>query len=111
MTVIAAATFLTLLWTIGLMFVPGGLENEPYQLVLNSATSIVTFVMVFIIQSSQSRDNMAMQAKLDAQNQVLGALAQKFDADDPQKLLELMGVEDAPEKQIYLARHRVQQRG
>ena len=36
-----------------------------WQLTVNTATTIVTFLMVFIIQNSQNRDSAAMQVKLD----------------------------------------------
>jgi len=38
---------------------------DTWQLVVNTATTIVTFLMVFLIQNSQNRDAAAMQAKLD----------------------------------------------
>ncbi|MGO4677882.1 low affinity iron permease family protein [Bosea sp. 2YAB26] len=39
--------------------------NDTWQLVINTSTTIVTFLMVFIIQNSQNRDTCAMQIKLD----------------------------------------------
>jgi len=39
--------------------------NDTWQLVINTATTIVTFLMVFLIQNTQNRDTGAMQAKLD----------------------------------------------
>jgi low affinity Fe/Cu permease len=39
--------------------------NDTWQLVVNTSTTIVTFLMVFIIQNSQNRDTTAMQIKLD----------------------------------------------
>ncbi len=39
--------------------------SDTWQLVINTATTIVTFLMVFLIQNSQNRDAAAMQAKLD----------------------------------------------
>ena len=39
--------------------------SDTWQLVINTATTIVTFLMVFLIQNTQSRDNLALQAKLD----------------------------------------------
>ena len=39
--------------------------NETWQLVINTGTTIVTFLMVFLIQNTQNRDGAAMQAKLD----------------------------------------------
>ena len=39
--------------------------SDTWLLVINTGTSIVTFVMVFLIQSTQNRDSEAMQVKLD----------------------------------------------
>jgi len=39
--------------------------SDTWQLVINTGTTIVTFLMVFVIQNSQNRDAAAMQAKLD----------------------------------------------
>ena len=39
--------------------------SDTWQLVINTATTIVTFLMVFVIQSTQNRDAEAMQVKLD----------------------------------------------
>ncbi|MRI56785.1 low affinity iron permease family protein [Methylobacterium sp. DB1607] len=39
--------------------------SETWQLVINTGTTIVTFLMVFLIQNSQNRDGAAIQAKLD----------------------------------------------
>jgi len=39
--------------------------SEGHQLFINTATTIVTFWLVFIIQASQNRDGLAIQAKLD----------------------------------------------
>ena len=39
--------------------------SDTWQLVVNTGTTIITFLMVFLIQSTQNRDNAAIQAKLD----------------------------------------------
>jgi low affinity Fe/Cu permease len=39
--------------------------SDTWQLVMNTLTSVVTFLMVFLIQTSQNRDSTAIQAKLD----------------------------------------------
>ena len=54
--------------------------SDTWQLVVNTATTIITFLMVFLIQNSQNRDAAAIQAKLDeliramdgARNQFIG---------------------------------------
>jgi low affinity Fe/Cu permease len=56
------AMILTIVWAIaGPIFD----YSDAWQLVANTVTSIVTFLMVFIIQSSQNRDTTATQLKLD----------------------------------------------
>ncbi|MGH9812243.1 MAG: low affinity iron permease family protein, partial [Candidatus Acidiferrales bacterium] len=39
--------------------------SDTWQLVINTGTTIVTFLMVFLIQNTQNRDSEAMQLKLD----------------------------------------------
>ena len=39
--------------------------SDTWQLVINTGTTIVTFLMVFLIQNTQNRDGAAVQAKLD----------------------------------------------
>jgi low affinity Fe/Cu permease len=39
--------------------------SDTWQLVINTGTSLVTFLMVFLIQNSQNRDTEALQIKLD----------------------------------------------
>ncbi|MEI8153900.1 MAG: low affinity iron permease family protein [Hyphomicrobiales bacterium] len=55
--------------------------SDTWQLVINTGTTIVTFLMVFLIQNSQNRDSLAFQLKLDeliiavdgAENRMAGA--------------------------------------
>ena len=60
-------TFITAFTLIVIWGVTGPLfgYSDTWQLVINTATTIVTFLMVFLIQNSQNRDAAAMQAKLD----------------------------------------------
>lgn len=39
--------------------------SDTWQLVINTGTTIITFLMVFLIQSTQNRDSQAIQVKLD----------------------------------------------
>jgi low affinity Fe/Cu permease len=39
--------------------------GDTWQLVINTGTTIVTFLMVFLIQNTQNRDSLALQVKLD----------------------------------------------
>ena len=39
--------------------------SDTWQLVINTGTTIVTFLMVFVIQNTQNRDTQALQLKLD----------------------------------------------
>jgi low affinity Fe/Cu permease len=39
--------------------------SDTWQLVINTGTTIITFLMVFLIQNTQNRDTAAMQVKLD----------------------------------------------
>jgi low affinity Fe/Cu permease len=39
--------------------------SDTWQLIINTGTTIVTFLMVFLIQNTQNRDSIAIQAKLD----------------------------------------------
>jgi low affinity Fe/Cu permease len=58
----AGAVALILLWLVsGPLF---GF-SDTWQLVINTATTIVTFLMVFAIQNTQNRDGAALQIKLD----------------------------------------------
>jgi low affinity Fe/Cu permease len=56
------AVFVIILWLItGPLFH----YSDTWQLVINTATTIITFLMVFLIQNTQNRDTEAIQIKLD----------------------------------------------
>jgi low affinity Fe/Cu permease len=59
-----AACTLVSAWLIGGFF--AGFGTELYQLLINTTTTIVTFLIVFLIQGSQNRDTAALHAKVDA---------------------------------------------
>ncbi|GEM_PF-1011999 len=89
-TAIFIAVTLVALWGIGMLFVPGGFFNSHYEMVVTSITTLITFVMVFIIQSTQNRESRAMQTKLDA------LLIAKHGLDEA----DLLGLEDKPDATI-----------
>ena len=52
--------------------------SDTWQLVINTGTTIVTFLMVFLIQNTQNRDSKAMQLKLDELIRVMGHARNKL---------------------------------
>jgi low affinity Fe/Cu permease len=60
-TFVAALT-LVLVWAVSGPYFD---YSETWQLVINTTTTIITFLMVFVLQNSQNRDGKALQAKLD----------------------------------------------
>jgi low affinity Fe/Cu permease len=61
-TTFGVAVFVILAWAvIGPLFH----FSDTWQLVINTGTTIITFLMVFLIQNTQNRDSVAMQIKLD----------------------------------------------
>ncbi|MGA8513303.1 MAG: low affinity iron permease family protein [Burkholderiaceae bacterium] len=59
--------FILAVGTIAVWIVTGPLFgfSDTWQLVINTATTIITFLMVFLIQNTQNRDTEAIQIKLD----------------------------------------------
>ena len=58
----AAATLLIVVWGIT---GPYFHYSDTWQLVINTGTTIITFLMVFLIQNTQNRDTLALHVKLD----------------------------------------------
>ncbi len=63
--------------------------SDTWQLVINTGTTIVTFLMVFLIQNSTNRDAAAMQAKLDELLRAVDGARGEF-----------IGIEHMSEKQL-----------
>jgi len=63
--------------------------SDTWQLVINTGTTIVTFLMVFLIQNSQNREGKALQAKLDELIRALETAENRF-----------IGLEQRTEKEI-----------
>jgi low affinity Fe/Cu permease len=90
--------------------------SETWQLVINTGTTIVTFLMVFVLQNSQNRDGKALQAKLDeliltsqASNKFIGAekLEEKELHEISRSLEEKAGVIERRAKKKAATRKRV----
>ena len=60
LTAIGLAVVVVVLWMLGVLYDVGWMH------LITSMTTVITFVMVFIIQSTQNRESHAMQTKLDA---------------------------------------------
>src|SRR6202167_3836148 len=59
----AAAFAIVIVWA---LCGPAAHYSDGWQLVINTGTTIVTFLMVFVLNNAQSRDTSAINAKLDA---------------------------------------------
>ena len=88
-------TFATAVAIIVVWAATGPLFNysDTWQLVINTGTTIVTFLMVFLIQNSQNRDAAAMQAKLDELLRAVDKAREQF-----------IGIEHLTDEQIELVR-------
>ncbi len=89
-----AAVLLCLLWGIT---GPYFHYSDTWQLVINTFTNLVTFVMVFLIQRSQNKDTLAVQLKL---NEIVAAVQGASN--------ELIAIEDLSENELRLLHERYQ---
>jgi low affinity Fe/Cu permease len=90
--VFVAAVLLLCVWAI---FGPITGYTEQWQLVINTGTTILTFLMVFIIQNTQNRHTMALQLKLDEIIRAIGAAKN-----------ELIDLENLSEAELERVQHR-----
>jgi len=72
--------------------------SEAWQLVINTGTTIITFLMVFLIQNTQNRDGAAIQAKLD--DLILTSAAEN----------DFIGIENLTEKELRAMHERCVER-
>lgn len=89
----AACVLLILIWAPS-FFIISSLDT--WQLIINTATTIVTFLLVALLQNSQSRADAAVQQKLNAIAEALSELMAKHDpqlADAITELREAVGLE------------------
>ena len=71
--------------------------SDTWQLVINTGTTIVTFLMVFLIQNAQNRDASAIQAKLDELIRAVGHARNEF-----------IGIEHLSEKELNAIRQALE---
>lgn len=71
--------------------------SDTWQLIVNTSTTIVTFLMVFLIQNSQNRDSWALHAKLD---EILSSLDSAHE--------ELIGIEHLPLNDLQKFREKLE---
>jgi low affinity Fe/Cu permease len=69
--------------------------SDTWQLVINTGTTIVTFLMVFLVQRAQNKESLAIQAKLD-----------ELIASQPGAWNHLIKLEDCSEDDIQALRQR-----
>jgi low affinity Fe/Cu permease len=72
--------------------------SDTWQLVINTGTTIVTFLMVFLIQSTQNRDGEAIQVKLDEIIRAIGTANN-----------EVLDLEELEEKDLEEIRKRYEE--
>ena len=72
--------------------------SDTWQLIVNTATTVLTFLAVFLIQNSQNRDGAAMQAKLDE-------ILRSLDKARP----EFVGIEHLTDAEIEALRRALEQ--
>jgi low affinity Fe/Cu permease len=77
--------------------------SDSWQLVINTGTTIITFLMVFLIQNTQNRDAKAMHLKLDELiRSIEGARNQLIDLQNsPEENIELFGKESAQTREEH----------
>lgn len=73
--------------------------SQTWQLIINTGTTIVTFLMVFLIQNTQNRDGEAIHAKLDEVIHALRSADERF-----------IGIEHLTEKDLDKILREVEQR-
>jgi low affinity Fe/Cu permease len=85
--------------------------SETWQLVVNTATTIVTFLMVFVLQNTQNRDGEAVQAKLDELIYALRGADNRFVGAEHLSDAELKALRDKLIQQCERASDELERRG
>ncbi len=91
------STLLIVVWGISGPFLH---YSDTWQLIVNTATTVLTFLAVFLIQNSQNRDGAAMQAKLDEILRALDKARVEFVGIEHLTDAQICSIRDALEKDI-----------
>ncbi len=75
--------------------------SDTWQLVVNTSTTIITFLIVFLIQNSQNRDGAAIQAKLDELIRATDKARNEFIGIEHMTDRELGGIRAALEREAH----------
>jgi low affinity Fe/Cu permease len=94
------STLLIIIWGISGPFLH---YSDTWQLIVNTATTVLTFLAVFLIQNSQNRDGAAMQAKLDEIIRSLDKARVEFVGIEHLTDAQICAIRDALEKDIKSA--------
>lgn len=96
------ATFVLALFTVIVWAAsgPAFAYSETWQLVINTGTTIITFLMVFLIQNSQNRDTASMQAKLDELLYALEGAREQFIGIEHLSVSEVEEIRSGLEKEV-----------
>lgn len=95
----AAAMLIVVLWLIeGAVIMasqgPSAFLNQSYQIQINTVTTVITFLLVALLQNTQARDNEAIQEKLNAVAQGLSHTLEALGMDeDVEELEQAVGLE------------------
>jgi low affinity Fe/Cu permease len=65
---------------------PSAFLEQSYQLQINTVTTVITFLLVALLQNTQARDNEAIQEKLNAVAEGLSVLMDKVHSNDKEEL-------------------------
>jgi low affinity Fe/Cu permease len=74
--------------------------SDTWQLVINTGTTIVTFLMVFLIQNAQNRDASAMQVKLDELIRAVSHARNRYIGIEHLTDAEICAIRDALEREL-----------
>lgn len=91
----AAAVAIVIAWLIEGIFKmaaegPRAFLDQTYQLQINTVTTVITFLLVALLQNTQARDNVALQDKLNAIAEGLSVLMDKVHSDEKDDLQDAL---------------------